>query len=379
VELNEKNIIKKGTIQLSLYVNPGLYKLENVDKTKDTIEHADTTALNLGAKTAVKISPSSVFSYQLGLEWYSRQNVCMKNINRKGSAMDVSYPLDNGLRHDVGLFMAFDYAGIRTLDINGGIRYTYFMIEGDVSGEHKKKNTTDPAFFLGVTKKFGKSVSVFCNVGRAFRFPSLSESFYTGITGRKLVIGNPNLKPESSFNIDGGLKLSVKHFSLGAYVFSYKVKNMIERYKRPDNAYTYDNIFKGNIYGGEIEAQYTPVTNLDFFGHFFHYKGKSEQDDQPINDVPASRFLVGGKFFLNRFWVECDLMHSFKKKDAGPAELVNEAYSLLNVKSGYYISSAFYIYIKLANILDETYYPNADPDIPLSPGFNVSAGLHFNF
>jgi len=35
--------------------------------------------------------------------------------------------------------------------------------------------------------------------------------------------------------------------------------------------------------------------------------------------------------------------------------------------------------MKLSNILNKTYYPNADPDIPLARGFEASGGIYINF
>lgn len=242
-----------------------------------------------------------------------------------------------------------------------------------------EKNTGSYSFFLGATKKLGSSLSLFCSIGRAFRFPSLGESFYTGLTGRRYVVGNPFLKPESSLNIDAGLKMAAKRLSLGLYLFAYHVDNMIERYRNEENIYTYDNINRGRILGGEVELWYSPATNIDFFGHYFYYYGRSDTNDDPLNDVPAPRLMLGGKFFLDRLWLEASYIHSFKKTDPGPAEVENKPYNVLTVKSGYYFTSTFYIYLKLANILDESYYPNADPDIPYAQGFNISAGVHLYF
>ena len=72
-------------------------------------------------------------------------------------------------------------------------------------------------------------------------------------------------------------------------------------------------------------------------------------------------------------------LHSFKKTEPGPAEVENGAYNVLDIKSGYYFSGGLMIYLKLANLFNERYYPNPDPDIPLAKGFGVSAGVHFNF
>ncbi|HLP62830.1 MAG TPA: TonB-dependent receptor [Candidatus Deferrimicrobium sp.] len=376
---NEKSLVKQGTLNFSLYVNPSTYYVENVNTKKNTIDNSDTTGVNLGLKTSLKKSLSPVFSYQLGLEWFSRQNVDMVNRSKAGDRIEKTFPVNNGQRNDYGAFFSLNWNALPTVDINAGARYTYFSIAGDVDGIKKEKNTDSASYFLGVVKRFGSSVSLFCNVGRAFRIPTLSEAYYTGITSRKYVIANPNLKPESSFDIDTGVKFITRNCFVGLYFFSTHVNNLIELYKGPNDIYTYENVMKGKIQGGELEVQYTPVKNLNLFGHYFYYKGKSNANDAPLNDVPAPRIFLGGKIYFGRLWFEGDYLYSFKKTDPGPAEVANAAYSLVNLKGGYYLSSSLFIYLKIANLLNETYFANPDPDIPEAKGIDFSAGIHFYF
>lgn len=375
----DKQIVKKGTFDFSLFLNPTTYLLEKIDTNANSIQGSDTTGLNLGIKSDIKKSLSDVFGIRIGAEWFSRQNVDMENRVQTGNDIEVTYPLRSGTRNDYGLFFTFDYSLTPSLEIDGGIRYTYFTIRGDVNGQDMEKSTGSPSLFLGIIKKINSGMSLFINVGRAFRFPSLSESFYTGITGRRFVIGNPGLKPESSWNIDAGLKIASKKFAMGLYLFTNRVRDMIERYRNEQDIYTYDNIDAGRIYGGEIEVEYHLFSNLELFGHFFYYKGKSTTTDEPLNDLPAPRLSLGGKVFIDRFWLQMDFLHSLKKTDPGPAEVENDAYTVLDFRGGIYFSSAFSLYVKVSNLFNDLYYPNADPDIPPAKGINVTAGFHFYF
>ena len=154
---------------------------------------------------------------------------------------------------------------------------------------------------------------------------------------------------------------------------------MIERYRNEENIYTYDNNIRGRIYGGEVEFQYFPAKNIELFGHYYLYEGKSFSPDQPLNDVPPPHLFIGGKFFFDRLWFEINHLYSFKKNNPGPAEIKNEGYHLLNVKGGYYFSSRLLLYLKISNVLNQWFYANPDPDIPESEGMGVSAGLHCYF
>ena len=323
----EKTWIKKGTLDVSLFLNPTTYTLEKIDNTKNTIGRTDTRGDNVGIKTTLRKSFSDSFSLQAGVEWFSRRDIRMENENVDLAANETqtTLPLGNGSRNDYGVFLTFDYTGLPHFEIDGGIRYTFFSIDAEIddNSRYMEKSARAPSFFLGITREITPSMALFLNVGRAFRFPSLGESFYTGLTGRKYVIGNPDLEAESSLNIDTGLKISSGKLFLGCYLFVNFIDHMIERYKNPDNIYTYDNIDRGKIYGGEIEARFAPSENIDLFGNYFYYIGKSDETDDALNDLPAPRFLVGGKVDLinKRLWVEFNYLHSFKKTDPGPAEV----------------------------------------------------------
>ncbi len=379
---NEKTWIKNGTLHFALFLNPTTYTLDKIDLGKGTLQRADTRAFNLGIKSTLKKNLGKSLSTQFGIEWFSRQNLRVENRNETGGEVDITFPIRNGRRGDYGIFLALNWKASPTIDIDGGIRYTFFSITADVEGKRETRDSGSPSFFLGVSKKLTPSMSLFCNIGRAYRFPSLGESFYTGITGRKYVIGNPLLEPENSLNIDAGLKVYAKKFFMGVYLFTYRVNRLIERYKNQSNIYTYDNINKGRISGGEIEVQYSPSDKIHMFGHYFYYKGRNDLDNVPLNDIPAPRLFLGGKIYFDRghrIWLEGNYLHSFEKNDPGPAEIENDAYHLLNLKGGYYLSSSLFLYLRVSNLLNQTYYANPDPDIPEAQGIGFSTGIHFYF
>ncbi len=378
----EKELLKNTRFHFSLFLNPTAYTLDKVDETTAKLERSETEALNLGLKSYLETSWGKSLRSRAGIEWYSRKNLEITNRETVGNETTVSLPLGKGKRDDYSLFLTLNYSLNPTLDFSGGIRFTYFDMAAqtdETQGEPLSKDKGALSCFAGVTQKIGSHVSLFCNIGRAFRFPSLSESFYTGITGRKYVVGNPSLKPESSFNVDTGLKVATRKYFLGMYFFTYRVNNMIERYRNPQNIYTYDNLYRGRLYGGEMEVRYFPVPKLELFGHYFYYKGESRTDGMPLNDVPAPRLFLGGKIVMDRVRVSLDYLHSFKKEDPGPAETENDAYDLLNIKGGWYASGSLFFYFKVSNVFNSRYYANPDPDIPLSKGLDVSGGVQVYF
>ncbi|MFC2155244.1 TonB-dependent receptor [Acidobacteriota bacterium] len=377
----ERGLFKKGTVNFQLYLNPTTYTLDKTDSKTGSLNRSETTAQNFGIKLDINKSLSDTLSYQVGVEQYSRTNVDIKNSLRDSKSDELStfLPLENGIRSDTGIYFTFDYTGLPGFDFFGGVRYIFFTLKTRMQGSPEKLRTSSPSVFLGVTKKIGKSLSIFVNFGRAYCTPSLSEAFYTGLTGRKYVIANPNLKAEKSLNIDSGIKFFSEKLFVGFYFFSYRIDDMIERYRLADGNYTHDNIAAGKIHGGELEFQFFPLKNLEVFGNYFHYKGMSKEEDVSLNDIFFVRFLLGGKLLVEKFWCELNYIYFFKKSELGLVEILNEVYNLLDLKTGYYFSSNFFLYLKASNLLNETYFANLDPDIPEAKKIDISAGINFYF
>lgn len=99
-------------------------------------------------------------------------------------------------------------------------RYPESSLKVPAAAETSKK--TQATGFAALSYDLGRGLIAFANVSKAYRVPSLSELFYTGISGRGRIIGNPELIPETSFNLDGGVKLMGRRFFAGFYGFHVK-------------------------------------------------------------------------------------------------------------------------------------------------------------
>lgn len=79
-----------------------------------------------------------------------------------------------------------------------GGRYEYFNLDGKVRSK--------PVLRFGVNKQIGRATFLRASYGEGFRFPSMAELFTSTSTGGVSVIPNADLEPESSQNIELGIK-----------------------------------------------------------------------------------------------------------------------------------------------------------------------------
>jgi outer membrane receptor protein involved in Fe transport len=162
-----------------------------------------------------------------------------------------------------GIFGEIDWKPANEhLKIRGGLRLDYSQIsEGDVhdtlqaSGRRKQIlafNGTLGAVYNAYNKLF-----ISLQVARACRMPDAAEMFIVSSNADGIVYGNPDLKPEYGFNIDGGLRGQYGFITFDCSLFANFLHQFISQEfwqnsgKKGVN-YIYQNVDKARIMGGEL-------------------------------------------------------------------------------------------------------------------------------
>jgi len=390
----EKGIGKGGELSLQVYFNPNYLetKKEKYDETEDyksKESYNKIQSLNFGAQLSYGKKIGEYFLLTGGMDFYGRSSVKSYNLSTNfdpsGNIEDVlkEWPFTDGDRKDLGFFLSADYFGIKNLDLVGGLRWYYLRMKalpGNASSQESNNYSAWTGFFGG-SFKLTEEVVAFANLSRAYRVAGLSELFYTGITGRGFIIAQPDLKPETSLNLDGGIKFIFKRFFAGLYSFYYEIDDLIERYliDPSENILTYGNVNRGQISGYELELEYYPVPGWKLFGNFFSFRGKSKQTDDALNDIPPPRLFMGMRVWLRRFSAEINTTFQQKKKNPGPAEIEIPAYGISSIRASYLFDSSLRLYFVLSNLFNKDYLARPDPDGVEEPGRNFIFGLSYTF
>ncbi len=390
----EKGLGKGGQLNLQAYLNPNFLetKTESFEETEDhknSESYSKMESLDFGVQLSYSKKAGNHFHLTGGMDIYGRTRVKATAVNTDfdpaGNAVDIieDFPFTEGNRRDYGFFLSVDYAGIKNLDLTGGVRWDSLemrALPGDVPPRSGRSDSTWTGF-IGGSFRITDEIVLFSNLSKAYRAPGLSELFYTGITGRGSIIAQPGLESETSFNLDGGLKLIYKRFFAGIYAFYYKIDDLIERYRIDpvERIYTYGNVDRGVIRGYELEVEYYPVPGWKIFGNYFSFKGESKITELPLNDIPPSRIFLGTRVWLNRFSAEINATFQQKKENPGPAEVLIPEYQIVNLKASYFLTSDLRLYFVLSNLFNRVYLVRPDPDGVEEPGRNFVFGLHYSF
>ncbi|HEV8082999.1 MAG TPA: TonB-dependent receptor, partial [Chitinophagaceae bacterium] len=314
---------------------------------------------------------------------------------------------------DLGLF-AIAKKSFDKLSIAGGLRFDNRTLHGDdlfldSSGIKVAPNTPEEVHrftayksdfsgisgSIGATYDFTKSFYGKINFSRAFRAPNIAESGSNGIhDGTPFYeIGDPNLKPESSLQIDATLGFNTKDISAELTLFDNNINNYIFPVKlesvlggdsiRTDVAAASDGpTFKyisgdAVLSGGELTLNIHPQKAA-----WFHFDNtlsilRAIQKRQPDSTkylpyTPPNKLFSGVEFIAKKMgglfsnsYLRIDVENYFKQDKIYYKfgdETVTPGYTLLNIGIGTDIISKdrtlFSINIYARNIADVAYQNN---------------------
>ncbi len=256
--------------------------------------------------------------------------------------------------------------------IQAGARYSHAVQRGD--GDRQSDASWTGA--LAARYDINSNTGVYVEFGSAFRFPQLTEKFFSGVTGRGLVIGNPALDAESSRSLEIGFNTEADSYSFNVAVFRSDIDDYIERVEVADRILTFRNLHEGTIQGVEFSASRLLPGNfrLDTSGHWM--QGEDENGMTLSDMSPAEVSVSLGR---SHTWGNCQIDYDYRlsSDDASTEEMPLDAYRRLSAMINVDLSERTSLRLWADNLLDEDFYTTADELAPLGTGRGVGATLRF--
>jgi len=338
----------------NIYYHPNILKTE-VHKPWKSINTVSNQANDYGINGSFKKSFGDLDG-QIGIDYFSRQqvNASEQSINLVTGDRLVTKTLVDGEEHEGALIAML--SGVRGVaEWQVGARFSYFNQASDTTSQDDKAWSG----FLSVSQVFDNDVQVSVNIATGFRFPSLSERMFSGITGRGQVIANPGLKKEQSINIDFGVEWAGSRLVLASNVYYFTVRDYIERVEIEENRLTFLNVANGQIMGIEWDGQYliTDTLTFDWQGHYL--KGEDNQG-QTLSDIPSNKMILGFNHHTGQWETTLNLEMRKNKDNPGKGEKKTPSAQLLSVGIRYQVKNGLDVSIDANNLLSQKYYNSAD-------------------
>ena len=238
---------------------------------------------------------------------------------------------------------------------------------------------------------------------RQFRYPTQLESVGVLFGGRGIFRGNPDIKPEFSYQLEWNMTRSYKQWEFGVNSWFSMFEDRITEVFVGNGEFTYENIEQARTYGLEarIDYQLTPLTSanlayLSLTGTFTRGddligEGWFSEGD-PLLGIPPGRLRLSGRWqraFTNKFSLmgEFDLDYTLEYDRLPTGNIrqtfgaqATEAYFLagLNFSGRYKLNKqALQLGLRITNLTDSQYFPFGARIMGM--GRNVTASLRFEF
>jgi outer membrane cobalamin receptor len=258
---------------------------------------------------------------------------------------------------------SFDY-------LNKRIRYQ--------SGTSQTPGKDVPAFNpqIGARYDASKRVSIYGSVGRKLRFPTMRNLYSDGVVGP---LGNPDLKEESTINLETGTNIAVNSkVQLGGAYFYSRIKNMIN----------FDNLIgrfeqypKASITGVELSANGRIGEYTDALLSYTYMRSRSldsvtitnqyvpnlvyrpdELPYRPAHQIDVEvrqRFTFGLEADLNGAYVSHATYYNHVDLSNNSAMAANKVklgdYFLANARLTQKVKGGFALYFAIDNIANKQY------------------------
>lgn len=339
-----------------------------------------------------------------------------------------------------GSLSAIDQASLfnEQLLITAGLRYDTYERSNNIFSDYASNNDSHLSKELGLTFKVTNYINLYVKSAEAFRAPSVQELYkkdeWRCHIGGKICYQepNPDLKPETSDNIEAGIGFAWQNLAYADNVnlkiiyFDNKIKDYINNvpfmYYIDENGnkqpgapgpgpsdegvpmathrdYSAKNIGKLMSKGIEVEAEYTwqsisaylgySSMNMDVVGMPNFFLGNIDYDQQPYVDAPADKLTFNVNYQLIeelnlglqwlKYREQKRLPQNYLKFGYG-----TDGYSLLNLNLTYAPTGTLEglrLVAGVDNLANKRYLraPASEARTPAETGRNVKLTLSYQF
>lgn len=186
--------------------------------------------------------------------------------------------------------------------------------------------------------------ALFLGFGHGMRLPDPQERYMalSGMMGRPDWVGNPDLDPSRSEELDLGGKVVAGGLLVKAQVFHAWVADHVTLANLTvpveggtATAKTYRNV-SARLYGGEASARVALPLDLYASGTLTYARGENETAGTPLAELPPLRASVGLRWDVGRLFAEVEEQWAARQDRVDPAlqELPTDAWFITNARVG---------------------------------------------
>ena len=238
----------------------------------------------------------------------------------------------NATYTSAGLFAQGDLAVAPRFSVILGARYQYVRAATEPTPNVTAPTVTSPdGTVVGAASgiyRLSESVSLVGTVGRAFRSPNLVERFFNGLTPEGIAFQSPNpdLRAETSLNVDLGMRVRTGRVYAEGFVFQNDIRDGIRIAATGDSVnglpeYQNTNVDKLRFRGVELSGHVRGPMGTSLNVAFTHLDSENVLDSSnPVGESFSTSYRAALRYDdpRDRFFAEYELRGNGDRKDVLP-------------------------------------------------------------
>lgn len=359
---------------------------ESGDPVGASVADSDLTARDLMVR-AHGVRPFGEGRLELGLEMLSRfglssttwssgpEAVALAGLGAGGEGFGSL--LDGAHREELSFYTHAETRLSPLLSGSGGVRLSGVTTRSGAataagSGAAHRTDHGALSGFVAMRADLSRGASLTGQLSRGFRDPTLSDRYYAGLSGRGVVFGNPELRPERSIQSDLSFRLGRGAARWGLHAYRYRIHDLVERYEDGVDLYFFRNRGEALLSGVEVEMQLDASGGRLGVDLGASLASGAAEDGGALDGVPPASVRAGvRRRLLERAFAEV-VVHAFAADtEPGPTETAQAAYTRLDAAFGVPLAASAELRLSGRNLLNAAYPISADSRAVLAPGRTV--------
>jgi iron complex outermembrane receptor protein len=332
----------------------------------DTYAYVESTDLGTTVQQTFDVDE---FSHNLGIEFLGRRNV--NGFDARTTLNNRTYSLRDASEDSWSIFGLSDWRIAPEFAVEIGARLSSIKQEQlNASGDD-----SDVAFTAGAIWTPTESSRWTLNLSSGYRFATLEERFFTGVTPQGEIRGNPDLSSESSRGIDVGYAWQAGEWGTQVHLWRTDVDDLISLFAIAPGLNGYTNVSNAKLHGAEGVLAWTPTTALTLRASGTLVRSKDERTGDPLFGSPPPTATLEARYDFSDFSFGAFYSHRWNMSRPGFEEVERDSVDVVDLDLVWHVHAAWDVKLFLRNAFNEDYYATADVLSALAPERSIGLGV----
>lgn len=332
----------------------------------DTFASIESTDLGL---TLQRRFQAGALDYNLGLEYLGRRDV--DGFDARGTLANRTYSLQDAREANLSVFAIANWALSTTLDLELGARGTR-VTQRQRGAE---ADDADAAFTAGAVWRPTAGTRWTLNLSSGYRFPTLEERYFSGVTAQGDIAGNPDLGSEHSLGIDLGFGWNTGPWSGSTHVWRMGVDDLIQLARLQGDLNGYVNIGEARLYGAETEVDLRLDERWSLRASGAWTRGEDRRTGLALYGIGPPDLALEARHEGVRHAFAVRYAHRSRMQRPGFEEVARSAVDTLDLDAGFRLRDDLELRVFVRNALDQRYFATADVLSALAPERSIGLQL----